>query len=578
MNHRNSPFHEDPAFLSSSSALPERPQQARQCIFGAAHLARPEDLSSFLTPSGKPHDTCFQAVSAILETPTGRGALEVLWRRQLVLSEEQRNCHLLVVGQPGGGKTTSVILPLIAADVADPERSVVIFDAKGNLYPVVRELVDRHRKGKGLHVLNLTDAKRSVGWNPIRADATDQEIFGIAHQVCSSAEVSPSAEDSPFWIGCSTKLLRDILYGLREDPREHACLGRAFELVHLDTAEFAKWVAGHDSTGRLGRFVEFVRSGSHNAATILADIQMRLRVWLDPEVCAVTGTAELDMDDIVDKPTVLLVEMDETQVEKLRPLWSLLSHQLFHRLLMRSVEFPSGRLPRPVSLLMDEFASSIGRIPEMQVRLNTFRERRVSITAAVQSLTQLQAVYGLDSAALLGAFASKIFLPRLDWSDARYASEMSGVTTVECESEVREVDPNTLVGQVTSVHVSPVGRPLLLPDEIAMPPSHFALGSPSTLFLAGTRPFQAWLPPAWELESLAGPLERRAAGSDPRDLRKKPLRWPLPKKRVKRAEAEVIEPRRPTSSAAAKRPAAPSSEMQDILDALTGGPEEESPF
>jgi hypothetical protein len=50
---------------------------------------------------------------------------------------------------------------------------------------------------------------------------------------------------------------------------------------------------------------------------------------------------------------------------------------------------------------------------------------------------------------------------------------------------------------------------LLLPDEIAYPPEHFALGRPLTMFLADLQPFQAWLLPAHEDEHLA-PLLRGA--------------------------------------------------------------------
>jgi len=182
-----------------------------------------------------------------------------------------------------------------------------------------------------------------------------------------------------------------------------------------------------------------------------------------------------------------------------------------------------GALPRPVSVLMDEFASSIGRIPDMQVRLNTLRSRRVSILAAIQSLSQLRAVYGEDCDAVLGAFSSKVFFPRLELADAEYASRASGMMTVEAESFDRGgpgAGGGLLEGSPGASRVQPVGRRVLLPDEIASPPRHFALGQPVSCFLVGQRPFQAWLPPAFELAHLA-PIVRRAWSSDqvPRALR-----------------------------------------------------------
>ncbi|MFN8642315.1 MAG: type IV secretory system conjugative DNA transfer family protein [Candidatus Binatia bacterium] len=154
-----------------------------------------------------------------------------------------------------------------------------------------------------------------------------------------------------------------------------------------------------------------------------------MAAFLDLNLCATTSVSRPTWRGSRKKPTVLIVEVNEAQIEKLRPVYNLLFNCILSELVAAADREPDGRLPHPVSIVADEFASAIGRIPDLPVRLNTIRSRRISFVAAVQSLGQVRQVYGEGADAVIAAFNTRVFFPALELQDAQYASAISSVTT-----------------------------------------------------------------------------------------------------------------------------------------------------
>src|SRR5262249_11217479 len=149
---------------------------------------------------------------------------------------------------------------------------------------------------------------------------------------------------------------------------------------------------------------------------------------------------QIDLDSILLGGGILIIEVNETDVGKLKQVINLYMNHLFTRLVNLAADAPRGTLPYPCSLFLDEFASAVGRSDEMEVRLNTLRERGVNIVAAVQSITQLQ-IYGTAATQVLAGFSSKVYFAGLEWTDAEYASRQGGVTTILTPTEEEDWAP-----------------------------------------------------------------------------------------------------------------------------------------
>jgi hypothetical protein len=513
-SHRTSPPG-DPtdhgAFWFNEDNTPWRPARPRRAMFGGARLARREDLAALLKPEPGELLSELPLYAALVESAPDGAALEPIVYPSLWLPEELRTRHLLAIGQTGCGKTTRLIYPLLASDLAQ-RRAVIAFDAKGKkLLPVVEGLAALHRPSQKVHLLNFRDPARSLKWNPVQGIQTEGEAHDVAFKICTLVDRG-SEREGAFWLNNSIDLLTGILFALATDPKERPSVARARQIVHQSVSDLARFAQAHPEVGVLARVVDLYRDANTTAACVLQDLRMRLSSFMDERVCATTdsGPGQIDVDGLLREGGVLIVEVNETDVGKLRQVINLFMNHLFARLIGLAAD-RGGRLPLPCSLFLDEFASAVGRIDEMEVRLNTLRERGVSVTAAVQSIAQL-GIYGAAAPQVLAGFASKVYFAGLECADAEYASRQAGVTTVLAPTE--EEDETAWGRPARGV---PVARALLLPEEVARPTNHPTFGPPATLFLADTHPVQVYLRPAWDLPVLSKLLdpEEPAPAPDP---------------------------------------------------------------
>ena len=173
----------------------------------------------------------------------------------------------------------------------------------------------------------------------------------------------------------------------------------------------------------------FLDSGSHNAETVLATAQMYYRIFQDLDIASVTSADEIPVRDVAEKPTVLILEIGQRNIERVRPMLNLFFSQLFREAAKYAETQPGCRLAIPLNLYMDDFAASLGRIPEVGQHLNLSRSRDIRVVAAIQSLSQIDHFYGSEAASIIGGFSTYIFKSPVSQADAEWASAHSGTMT-----------------------------------------------------------------------------------------------------------------------------------------------------
>jgi hypothetical protein len=473
--------------------VPQRPMRVEpmpDCTVG--RLAQMHDLAGmyWAAPGEPPADAgsvCLPHVRALLEmgqhAPAGRFAGDLAAHQgSLILPRELANRHLLVLGQPGAGKSMSLVLPLALQGIAHRYSTQVVLSAKGDLMPWVAHAAALH--GKPVLFIDPTDPRRSLGWHVLRSIKTEADASRIAG-ICLDL-VERGRYETGFFHKNALRLLAGVLWELARqgsDSLNLATLGRAMS----NASELLAFAKRHHLREAEEFADRIVTHGENNRSTTLDTVASALEGFVAGDVAAVTSTDELRFEQVTAEPCVLLINVPETESERLRPFVTLFVAMLIDHLYREAAAHPAQRLPIPVEIYLDEFASALGPMPGLVDKLSTARSRNIAITAAVQAGWQLTHRYGEAGAqSLMAAFSSLVVVPPCTIADAEQVSARCGLTRVQVAAM-----------QGGCRHVETVERRLLTPYEVQATPKDPVCGHASTVMLAGLPAFYAYFPPVF---------------------------------------------------------------------------------
>lgn len=484
-----------------------RPSRSTTNELGSGDLATGEQILRWTRPSNKPGDTCLD----VTDLKGSQGT--ALKAGKLVFAREDRNRHILIVAKTGSGKTTKMIFPMLYNDCMCKTRSTIVVDSKPEMWQKFAAMTKKNNPEKKILLFNPLDTARSMSWNILSkiTDQTDCKL--IANTIVMATDVPGAKSDSPFFRNNALAILNAIMVGLLYDqgtvdydgnPKESTdilSMPRVHALIQSGMRPLASWLEAHrDAIRTTKTFVELARSGSQNADTIMSELSMRVSAWDLPAIRATTGANEIDLDCLVKESTLFILEFRESDIEMLRPIANVIVVEILRFLVKYAESCPNVTLPRPVGLVIDEFASALGKLPDIQVKLNTLRSRNVSIVAAIQSTAQVKAIYETYADTVLAGFSTKIFMPALDVVDAEWASKESGQMTIRFKTaslgtNKRIIDFFASKNDSTQEQVQQ--RAVLTLDEIGKPSDNI-----NTFFMPNTPVFQGHLIPYYQIPEM----------------------------------------------------------------------------
>ena len=513
----------DTCKLSNNKSRFNRPSRSTSNELGSGDLATKAQIARWLGKKER------YATALPVREIKGSDGL-ALKKGMLIIPADERNRHILVIAKTGSGKTTRAILPVLYEDCLCPDRSSIVIDSKPEMWDKLVGLTRRWNPKKKILLFNPLDTQRSLSWNILGKIETDTDAKLIANTIITATDNPSARMDSPFFRNSALQLLNSMMVGLLVDPNERLSMPRVHELLNSGIGSLCDWLEAHPQALRNSKtFVDLARSGSQNADTILSEMSTRLSAWDLRTIRATTAFDELDLESLIAEPTLFIVELRESELEMLRPLANVIVIEILRYLTKRAEQLPSQRLSRPVSIVIDEFASSLGRLPDIHVKLNTLRSRNVSIVAAIQSIAQIKANYDKDADSVLAGFSTKILMPNLDFMDSDWASKETGIMTVRYN--VASVGKNRrlidfFANRNDNLQEQVQQRPVLTADEIGRPNDNVA-----TFFMPNTPAFQGHLVPYYEVPEINQRFEQGRA--DNFSLRSAPIE-------LERGDAEIV--------------------------------------
>ncbi len=314
------------------------------------------------------------------------------------------NNNDLIIGPSGAGKTRGYVIP----NILQCNGSMVVADTKGTICPEVGPILAQ--EGYKVMEINLADCALSpYGYNPlayIRRDRygrfSEQDILTLA-----ACTVPVETVRDPYWENMARIYLESAaayaLEALPEEEQDFTSVVRLSgemgvggkykklmeELAVIDPESFA-----------LSRYRMF-QNVSENAGTTSSCIHSFLASKISP--LAFDGAKKLfknpnkiNIKRLGREKTAVFLTISDTDSSMYR-LANLFYTQALHTLCDLADKSAGHRLKVPVRFYLDDFASNVV-IPDFDRIISVIRSREISVSVIIQSLSQLESLYGSPKA------------------------------------------------------------------------------------------------------------------------------------------------------------------------------------
>ena len=345
--------------------------------------------------------------------------------------------HILVIGPPGTGKTTSIADPTVLSWKGHTVSLVI----KGDLKPRIREL-----EAAGRRVLTFAPSagtENTVRYDPF-AGLTHHPEDAAEHMRAIAMTLCPMPPDTrdPVWIlAAQTFLTGALLFYYRLGFGFHEAINRIATRSVFEVIE------------------EIEESGCKEAQSIVAklsDVEARLLSSVGFEMAVLSqltspammtafapapNTTIIDWAELNSSPTPvnIILQIPEEKIAVWKPLITLMLNQLICTLTTRKTRtYPTNDLP-PVLLCWDEFCALMP-IPSIISGLATLRSRGVTILLMSQSIAAVSSLYGETATkAIVEACGYKVILGAGEPDAQEYFSKLVGSTALLKASATRSV-------------------------------------------------------------------------------------------------------------------------------------------
>ncbi len=303
-----------------------------------------------------------------------------------VTKKEDEDGHILVIGGAGSGKTSCVAIPTLYSW----KERVFAIDIKGELY----EKTSKIRGVNNIKVFNPTDPN-AYGYDPYyvlkHTDDISADARALALSICPlSAEVK-----DPFWIKSAQNMLTGLIiyfFNLEMNFSETMELIKSKPIVEL----IANVMDSDDMKAKM-ELSQFSGADEKTISGIFTELSNHITVFATNNdlVKALNGEGKTITPQDLENGYDIYCCIPEHKLDQWKDLFSMMVNQF-----LKSFEKRKEGNQQPILFMIDEFAR-LGKIDSITNGLATLRGKKVQIALFVQSKSQLNAIYGKDTAEVI---------------------------------------------------------------------------------------------------------------------------------------------------------------------------------
>lgn len=262
----------------------------------------------------------------------------------------------------------------------------------------------------------------------------------------------------PFWIRAAQNILTGyLLYGYGQGESFISLLKE----MQNYPAEVLIKAASTDDRARM--YVgQYAGIKDQTLAGIMSELSNHVIPFIgDPQIESALSRSNIITPDLLEGGRNIFLQIPEHKMNQWKPLFTLIIQQFLTHFERR----PEGN-NAPILFLLDEFPR-FGKMDGILNGLATLRSKKITICLLIQSLAQLDAIYGHDQRKIIADNCGyKAVLGATDAETQQYFSSLVGKEMQEQESFTKNRE-NPFYHKVVSSSTSMVERAVIRPEEFA---------------------------------------------------------------------------------------------------------------
>lgn len=339
------------------------------------------------------------------------------------------NNNDLIIGPSGAGKTRGYVKP----NIMQANESLVITDTKGSLYREMSPLL--RKQGYRTLLIDFKNMKSNCGYNPLDYISYDEERGCYSEEsimkVCTAITPSSIGQSDPYWQNAATNYLACLVAYVMQclPPEEHTLeyVVRLSELIKSNVfADLMREVLLLDPDGytaKMYRQITANEAAEKMQASVLGILAENLNGLATRALIQVYNHPDrLVFEKIGQEKTAVFLSVSDMDRSQDR-LVSLFYTQAFQALCEYADNVCEDcALPVPVRFILDDFAANCV-IKDFDNLISVIRSRNISVSIILQSISQLDAIYGPGKAqTIINNCDNCLYLGGQDIKTAEYMS------------------------------------------------------------------------------------------------------------------------------------------------------------